>query len=114
MILDKPSWIRHGDANKPDSIYSIDAHSDGTRLATAGGDGKVIIWSVKYINSHFKKGAAHAKGGNGIGNGKGKSGASRSSMDPFHARNAARVDRSIRGPHPATTSRSASTTLPSH
>ena len=78
MILDKPSWIRHGDANKPDSIYSIDAHSDGTRLATAGGDGKVIIWSVKYINSHFKKGAAHAKGGNGIGNGKGKSGASAS------------------------------------
>ncbi|EGC36084.1 hypothetical protein DICPUDRAFT_87573 [Dictyostelium purpureum] len=46
MKIIKPQWISHSGL----SIYSIDVHPDGTRLATGGGDAKIKIWSVAPIS----------------------------------------------------------------
>ena len=46
VVMYKPSFVKH-DANAP--IFSIDAHRDSTRFATAGGDQKVKIWSSKCL-----------------------------------------------------------------
>ena len=42
----KPEFVRH-DAGAP--IFSVDCHPDGTRIATAGGDQKVKVWSLAPI-----------------------------------------------------------------
>ncbi|RKP08235.1 WD40-repeat-containing domain protein [Thamnocephalis sphaerospora] len=47
MYISKPAWIGHLDERqRPVNIFSIDAHPDGTRLATGGLDTKVKIWST--------------------------------------------------------------------
>ena len=42
--LSKPTWVSHGDT---EAIFSIDAHPDGTRFATAGADKLTKIWAMK-------------------------------------------------------------------
>lgn len=37
MHIDKPDWVKHGDAG----IYSIHAAAEGDRVVTGGGDQKV-------------------------------------------------------------------------
>ncbi|KAM9981637.1 hypothetical protein ACTFIY_003934 [Dictyostelium cf. discoideum] len=46
MKILKPQWVSHGGL----SIYSIDIHPDGTRVATGGGDAKIKIWSMAPIS----------------------------------------------------------------
>ncbi|QDZ24548.1 protein HIRA [Chloropicon primus] len=52
MLIDKPDWITHGDGVQP--IFSVDVHPDGNRLASAGGDGMVVLWSVGHIFSKLR------------------------------------------------------------
>mmetsp|Transcript_3647 Transcript_3647/g.10485 ORF Transcript_3647/g.10485 Transcript_3647/m.10485 type:complete len:952 (-) Transcript_3647:137-2992(-) len=47
MIVDKPHWVTHGGSQ----IFGVHVSSDGARLATAGGDNKVKIWSMEPILS---------------------------------------------------------------
>ena len=54
MLIDKPEWISHGDGVAP--IFSVDVHPDGQRLATAGGDGTVVLWSVGNIFARLGSG----------------------------------------------------------
>ncbi|KAK5577832.1 hypothetical protein RB653_002780 [Dictyostelium firmibasis] len=46
MKILKPQWVTHGGL----SIYSVDIHPDGTRMATGGGDAKIKIWSMAPIS----------------------------------------------------------------
>lgn len=55
MHFTKPAWVAHTDSAKDDrtakrlSIFSVDVHPDGSRIATGGLDAKVRIWSTKPI-----------------------------------------------------------------
>ncbi|PVH96414.1 Hira-domain-containing protein [Periconia macrospinosa] len=53
MHLIKPSWLTHPGDLKDFEVYSCHVSPDGSRLATAAGDGHVRIWSTDAIlNSH--------------------------------------------------------------
>ncbi|KAK0742367.1 TUP1-like enhancer of split-domain-containing protein [Apiosordaria backusii] len=55
MYIIKPSWLRHSGEQKDFEVYSCHVSQDGKRLATAGGDGHVRIWSTDSIyNSHVE------------------------------------------------------------
>ncbi|KAJ3016928.1 HIR complex subunit [Thoreauomyces humboldtii] len=50
MLTFVPSWVEHtlpGEKKQKGPIYSVAAHPLGKRLATAGGDNKVKIWSTE-------------------------------------------------------------------
>jgi len=49
MYILKPSWLRHSGEQKDFEVYSCHISPDGKRLATAGGDGHVRIWSTEAI-----------------------------------------------------------------
>nr|XP_043613664.1 protein HIRA [Erigeron canadensis] len=46
MISEKPIWVRHEGMQ----IFSIDIQPGGLRFATGGGDHKVRIWNMKYVD----------------------------------------------------------------
>lgn len=53
MRIIKPSWLSHSGEQKDFEVYSCHVSPDGKRLATAGGDGHVRVWSTEAIyNSH--------------------------------------------------------------
>ncbi|KAJ1800772.1 HIR complex subunit [Coemansia sp. RSA 2399] len=50
MRITKPDWLHHdSDKKKLTTIFSVDFHPDGTRLATAGIDNKIRIWNTHAI-----------------------------------------------------------------
>ncbi|KAK7959918.1 WD domain-containing protein [Apiospora aurea] len=49
MHIIKPSWLSHQGENKDFEVYSCHVSPDGKRLATAGGDGNVRVWSTEAI-----------------------------------------------------------------
>jgi protein HIRA/HIR1 len=49
MRFTKPSWLIHGGEKKDHEVYSCSVSPDGSRLATAAGDGHVRIWSTEAI-----------------------------------------------------------------
>ncbi|KAK4141094.1 protein HIR1 [Dichotomopilus funicola] len=49
MFILKPSWLRHSGEQKDFEVYSCHISPDGSRLATAGGDGHVRVWSTEAI-----------------------------------------------------------------
>ncbi|KAG7286220.1 HIR complex subunit [Staphylotrichum longicolle] len=49
MYIIKPSWLRHSGEQKDFEVYSCHISPDGKRLATAGGDGHVRVWSTEAI-----------------------------------------------------------------
>ncbi|KAJ1723635.1 HIR complex subunit [Coemansia erecta] len=52
MRIVKPDWLHHdADKKKLTSIFSLDFHPDGTRLATAGMDNKIRLWSTHAISN---------------------------------------------------------------
>ncbi|KAK3900904.1 protein HIR1 [Staphylotrichum tortipilum] len=51
MYILKPSWLRHSGEQKDFEVYSCHISPDGSRLATAGGDGHVRVWSTDAIFS---------------------------------------------------------------
>ncbi|CAJ2504915.1 Uu.00g123090.m01.CDS01 [Anthostomella pinea] len=51
MRVTKPSWLSHKGEQKDFEVYSCHVSPDGTRLATAGGDGHVRVWSTESVYS---------------------------------------------------------------
>ncbi|GAA6039502.1 hypothetical protein JCM8097_009584 [Rhodosporidiobolus ruineniae] len=55
MHVIKPSWVVHPDDSRPSkpdlTLYSLDVHPDGSRLATGGLDSIIRIWSTAPILS---------------------------------------------------------------
>ena len=51
MHIIKPSWLSHSGEQKDFEVYSCHISPDGKRLATAGGDGHVRVWSTESIYS---------------------------------------------------------------
>ncbi|KAF3055192.1 Protein hir-1 [Daldinia childiae] len=49
MRIIKPSWLSHRGEQKDFEVYSCHISPDGKRLATAGGDGHVRVWSTESI-----------------------------------------------------------------
>ncbi|KAJ1328074.1 protein HIRA/HIR1 [Microdochium nivale] len=49
MRVIKPSWLSHKGEQKDFEVYSCHVSPDGKRLATAGGDGHVRVWSTESI-----------------------------------------------------------------
>ncbi|KAL5600919.1 hypothetical protein BROUX41_005754 [Berkeleyomyces rouxiae] len=49
MHIIKPAWLSHCGEQKDFEVYSCHVSPDGKRLATAGGDGHVRIWSTEAI-----------------------------------------------------------------
>lgn len=49
MHLIKPAWLSHSGEQKDFEVYSCHVSPDGKRLATAGGDGHVRVWSTETI-----------------------------------------------------------------
>lgn len=49
MRFIKPGWLTHAGEKKDHEVYSCHVSPDGARLATAGGDGHVRIWSTDAI-----------------------------------------------------------------
>lgn len=49
MRFSKPNWLVHGGEKKDHEVYSCHVSPDGSRLATAAGDGHVRIWSTEAI-----------------------------------------------------------------
>lgn len=49
MRFTKPAWLIHGGEKKDHEVYSCHVSPDGSRLATAAGDGHVRIWSTEAI-----------------------------------------------------------------
>ncbi|KAK1997004.1 WD domain-containing protein [Colletotrichum falcatum] len=49
MRVIKPTWLSHSGEQKDFEVYSCHVSSDGKRLATAGGDGHVRVWSTEAI-----------------------------------------------------------------
>ncbi|KAJ2858094.1 HIR complex subunit [Coemansia erecta] len=61
MRIIKPEWLRHdADKKKLTAIFSLDFHPDGTRLATAGMDNKIRLWSTPSITKTTTKTTATA------------------------------------------------------
>ncbi|KAI1856032.1 hypothetical protein JX265_011929 [Neoarthrinium moseri] len=53
MRIIKPSWLSHRGEHKDFEVYSCHVSPDGKRLATAGGDGHVRVWSTESVyNAH--------------------------------------------------------------
>lgn len=50
MRFTKPLWLSHAGEKKDHEVYSCHVSPDGTRLATAAGDGHVRIWSTEAID----------------------------------------------------------------
>lgn len=59
MHIIKPSWLSHSGEQKDFEVYSCHVSPDGKRLATAGGDGHVRIWSTESI--YQAEDASHTK-----------------------------------------------------
>ncbi|KAF6828326.1 WD domain-containing protein [Colletotrichum plurivorum] len=51
MRVIKPTWLSHSGEQKDFEVYSCHVSADGKRLATAGGDGHVRVWSTEAIYS---------------------------------------------------------------
>ncbi|KAI2799566.1 hypothetical protein RDWZM_007578 [Blomia tropicalis] len=54
MRIVKPNWVTHGDKGNDFSIFSIDIHPDGSKVATGGQGpdcGRVTIWNMTPIIS---------------------------------------------------------------
>ena len=49
MRFTKPVWLSHAGEKKDHEVYSCHVSPDGSRLATAAGDGHVRIWSTEAI-----------------------------------------------------------------
>lgn len=49
MRFTKPGWLSHSGEKKDHEVYSCHVSPDGSRLATAAGDGHVRIWSTEAI-----------------------------------------------------------------
>ncbi|ROT36456.1 Hira-domain-containing protein [Sodiomyces alkalinus F11] len=49
MHVIKPAWLSHSGEQKDFEVYSCHVSPDGKRLATAGGDGHVRVWSTEAI-----------------------------------------------------------------
>ncbi|KAI7216310.1 hypothetical protein KC333_g4905 [Hortaea werneckii] len=49
MRFNKPAWLSHAGEKKDHEVYSCHVSPDGSRLATAAGDGHVRIWSTEAI-----------------------------------------------------------------
>ncbi|EMD91426.1 hypothetical protein COCC4DRAFT_129190 [Bipolaris maydis ATCC 48331] len=49
MHLIKPQWLTHPGEQKDFEVYSCHVSPDGSRLATAAGDGYVRVWSTEAI-----------------------------------------------------------------
>ncbi|KAI1338902.1 Hira-domain-containing protein [Xylariaceae sp. FL0016] len=49
MRIIKPSWLSHKGEQKDFEVYSCHVSPDGKRLATAGGDGHVRVWSTESV-----------------------------------------------------------------
>ncbi len=49
MRFTKPVWLSHAGEKKDHEVFSCHVSPDSTRLATAGGDGHVRIWSTDAI-----------------------------------------------------------------
>ncbi|KAI1097310.1 Hira-domain-containing protein [Jackrogersella minutella] len=49
MRVIKPSWLSHKGEQKDFEVYSCHVSPDGKRLATAGGDGHIRVWSTESI-----------------------------------------------------------------
>lgn len=49
MHLFSPPWLRHGRSTAPVSIFSVDVQPYGARLASAGQDCAVKIWSLSFL-----------------------------------------------------------------
>ncbi|KAH0522817.1 hypothetical protein TsFJ059_006606 [Trichoderma semiorbis] len=49
MRIIKPSWLSHSGEQKDFEVYSCHVSPDGKRIATAGGDGHVRIWSTDAV-----------------------------------------------------------------
>lgn len=49
MRFTKPQWLSHAGEKKDYEVYSCHVSPDGSRLATAAGDGHVRIWSTEAI-----------------------------------------------------------------
>lgn len=49
MRIIKPSWLSHSGEQKDFEVYSCHVSPDGKRIATAGGDGHVRIWSTEAV-----------------------------------------------------------------
>ncbi|KAF4444791.1 protein HIR1 [Fusarium austroafricanum] len=49
MHIIKPSWLSHSGEQKDFEVYSCHVSPDGKRLATAGGDGHVRVWSTESV-----------------------------------------------------------------
>ncbi|KAI0193098.1 protein hir-1 [Astrocystis sublimbata] len=49
MRIIKPSWLSHKGEQKDFEVYSCHVSPDGKRLATAGGDGHVRVWSTEAV-----------------------------------------------------------------
>ncbi|KAI0026024.1 Hira-domain-containing protein [Xylariomycetidae sp. FL0641] len=49
MRVIKPSWLSHKGEQKDFEVYSCHVSPDGKRLATAGGDGHVRVWSTESV-----------------------------------------------------------------
>lgn len=56
MLFFVPKWVRHGQASARgrSGIYSVDIQPNAHRLATAGQDGSVKIWSLPVIAAQAK------------------------------------------------------------
>lgn len=59
MHIIKPSWLSHSGEQKDFEVYSCHISPDGQRLATAGGDGHVRVWSTDAI--YHAKDASYTK-----------------------------------------------------
>ncbi|KAK5114908.1 HIR complex subunit [Meristemomyces frigidus] len=49
MRFTKPLWLTHGGEKRDAEVYACHVSPDGSRLATAAGDGHVRIWSTEAI-----------------------------------------------------------------
>ncbi|KZZ97351.1 TUP1-like enhancer of split [Moelleriella libera RCEF 2490] len=59
MHIIRPSWLSHSGEQKDFEVYSCHVSPDGRRLATAGGDGHVRVWSTEAI--YHAKDASYTK-----------------------------------------------------
>ena len=56
VVVIKPSYVVHeDDKSRPTTIFSLDVSPDGSRLATAGLDQKIKIWSTEPILDEEKE-----------------------------------------------------------